>query len=306
MSRRKRTTISPSTTFSEGYEQFMLRCRAKNLRENTIKTYEQHLNQLRRFLIENQHPMLLAEITTNDLRLYIAELMSSGVSDVTVASRVRTVKVFFNFLASEEILPDNPVDKLEKIKVDEPGIFVLNAGQIKRLLKQPDQKQFAGFRDYVIMCVMLDTGIRLSELLSLRIKDYVGSHFILEHTKNRKRRVLPVGKRLQELMNKYLAIRAGDPNEYLFCNVLDEHLKPRTLQERIKNYGKQANIEGVRVSPHTLRHTFATQYLLNGGDMVSLQEILGHSSLEMVRRYVNYLHEDIQRQHKKFSPLDRF
>jgi len=250
--------------------------------------------------------MLLAEITTNDLRLYIAELMSSGVSDVTVASRVRTVKVFFNFLASEEILPDNPVDKLEKIKVDEPGIFVLNAGQIKRLLKQPDQKQFAGFRDYVIMCIMLDTGIRLSELLSLRIKDYVGSHFILEHTKNRKRRVLPVGKRLQELMNKYLAIRAGDPNEYLFCNVLDEPLKPRTLQERIKNYGKQANIEGVRVSPHTLRHTFATQYLLNGGDMVSLQEILGHSSLEMVRRYVNYLHEDIQRQHKKFSPLDRF
>lgn len=305
MSRKKRTTISHSTTFSEGYNQFMLRCQAKNLRDNTVKSYKQHLEQFRNFLIENQHPMLLEEITSNDLRTYTAELMSSNISNVTVASRVRSLKVFFNFLTREEILSNNPADKLDKIRVDEPSLFILNTNQIKRLLKQPNQKQFAGFRDYVIMSVMLDTGIRLSELLSLRVKNFVGNYFILEHTKNRKRRILPVGNKLQELMNKYLAIREGKPEEYLFCNVLDEQLRTRTLQERIKSYGKQAKIRDVRVSPHTLRHTFATQYLLNGGDMVSLQEILGHSSLEMVRRYVNYLHDDIQRQHKKFSPLDK-
>ncbi len=301
MSRKKRTTISHSTTFTEGYNKFMLHCRAKNLRYHTINTYKQHLTLFQNFLDKP----ILEEVTTDYLREYIVETMDTEVADATVASRVRSLRVFFNFLTREKIIANNPTDNLDKIKVDDTGLFVLSNRQVKRLLKQPDRSQFAGFRDYVIMCTMLDTGIRISELLSLFIKNFVVNYLLVEKAKNRKQRILPMGKQLQELMQKYLKVRKGKPNEFLFCNVMDEQLAARTLQGRMTNYGKQAKITGVRVSPHTLRHTFATQYLLNGGDMVSLQEILGHSSLEMVRKYVNYLQGDIQIQHKKFSPLDR-
>lgn len=301
MSRIKRTTISHSTTFTEGYNKFMLHCKAKNLRLNTIKYYEQHLTMFQRFL---DNP-ILNDVTTDHLRHYIVHTIDTDVSDATLASRIRAIRVFFNFLTREELLEENPTENLDKIRTDDTGIFVLSARQVKKLLEQPDQKQFAGFRDYVIMSTMLDTGIRLGETLYSQIKDVKSNHISITKAKNRKGRILPIGRQLQELIQKYLRIRKGKPYEYLFCNVTDEQLARRTLQERISVYGKKAKIKDVRVSPHTLRHTFATQYLLNGGDMVSLQEILGHSSLDMVRRYVNFLKEDIQIQHKKFSPLDR-
>ncbi len=301
MSRKRRTTISHSITFSEGYNKFILHCQAKNLRDNTIDTYKQHLAMFQDYL---DRPVL-EDVTTDTLRGYIVETMDTGVADATIASRVRTLRVFFNFLTREKVLQDNPTENLDKIRVDDTGLFVLSAKQVKKLLQQPDQSQFAGFRDYVIMSTMLDTGVRIGELLVLLIKNITPNYIVIEKSKNRKQRILPMGKQLQELMQQYLKIRKGRPHEFLFCNVMDEQLARRTLQDRITTYGKRARINNVRVSPHTLRHTFATQYLLNGGDMVSLQEILGHSSLEMVRRYVNYLQEDIQVQHKKFSPLDR-
>src|SRR5690606_23288356 len=108
-----------------------------------------------------------------------------------------------------------------------------------------------------------------------------------------------------KVLRQYLKVRGNSPSKALFISQDDEALSSRRIQELLRDYGKQANITNVRVSPHTFGHTFAKMYIQNGGDPFSLQTILGHSTMDMVRRYVNMYGKEIDEAHRKFSPLSR-
>jgi integrase/recombinase XerD len=183
--------------------------------------------------------------------------------------------------------------------------------QVVRLFNTPDRGNARGFRQYLILLILLDTGIRLSELTELPIEkiDMERSCFRITG-KGNKERVVPFGGQVRKAILKYMTKYRPEPVAPRVTNLLLSEegypMKKRGLQAIISRIGKKAGITDVRCSAHTFRHAFARQFLLNGGNIFTLQALLGHRSLEVVKIYVNFMEGDIAEQHRKYSPVDNF
>ncbi|MNP31446.1 Tyrosine recombinase XerC [compost metagenome] len=153
---------------------------------------------------------------------------------------------------------------------------------------------------------MLDTGCRLEELEGIRIDNiYWKERQIKVYGKGRKERLVPFSPRLDEHLRQYIAYRGLLDHDFVFVNIDNKPFRRRGIQQTIRNIGAGSGVTGVRVSPHTFRHTFTKMYIMGGGDAFSLQKILGHTSLDVVRIYVNLFGVDLSGQHLKYSPLNR-
>lgn len=292
-------------TYSRASEAFRLRCRAQNLSPLTCGWYEQILELFGRFL-EAQEVSLVREITPNLIRLYLDELRGRN-SSGTVARTYGALRCLFGFLSRERLIPQNPFMLVEKPRMERKLIRPLSMDQVRLLLSAPNQKRFFGQRIWTMMVLILDTGLRLAELISLR-KDRIDwqGGVLRVMGKGGKEREVPFGTTSKQALWNYLLRRGDIPNqELVFVNQYGERLCRRWVDRALKNLGVKVGIKGVRVSPHTLRHTFATQYIMNGGDAFSLQQILGHSTLEMVKVYVGLANRDVALLHQRFSPIDR-
>jgi len=156
-----------------------------------------------------------------------------------------------------------------------------------------------------MLTLMLDTGLRLGEVVTLKLNQVEMKSCFLTGVlgKSRRPRDVPFSDEVRKILMKYIKIRGELASDWLFVTIDGQALKIRTVQDIIQEYGAKAGIKDVRVSPHTLRHTFAKLYILNGGDPFSLQEILGHTTQDMVKRYVNLWKPEKKIQHAKASPL---
>lgn len=174
------------------------------------------------------------------------------------------------------------------------------------MLQQPDKTTFTGLRDYTILLLLLETGIRIGELKALCIEDVNLKKRELRIRKAGGRaRIAPFQKTCAKTLQAYLTERGECSTKILFISIENEPLHLRTLQERIHDYGIMAKITGVKVSPTTFRHTMAKMYIQNGGDPFSLQQILGHSTLSSVQMYVRLFNKEVREQHQKYSPVER-
>ncbi|QGQ95097.1 hypothetical protein EHS13_09475 [Paenibacillus psychroresistens] len=225
----------------------------------------------------------------------IGYMMEKELSSYTINGRLKSYKVFFKFLAQEGYRENDISTAIPLVKSEQNMIPSFSKQQALELLNQPNRKTFIGLRDYTMMMVLLETGIRIQELLSLQIHDVVFSENELRvfKGKERKARQVPFQKTCANVLEMYLRERGELQTNMLFVTLDNRTIHPRTVQENIHEYGKKAKISGVRVSPHTFRHSMAKFYLLNGGDAFTLQQILGHSSLDMVKHYVNLFRSDI-------------
>lgn len=156
------------------------------------------------------------------------------------------------------------------------------------------------------MILLLDTGLRLSEVSGLRMDNInFNENYIKVMGKGAKERIVPLQRKLKKLLKDYLVHRGSEPDhDFVFVTIDNEPASNRGIQERIEIISKKAGVTELRTSPHTWRHTFAKLYILNGGDPFSLKRILGHSSWEMVHRYVNMFGTEVNSQHRKASPLE--
>lgn len=287
-------------------ELFFLRCRSKNLSDHSLSWYKYTLGGFLRFL-EGKGAPSPRETTPNLVRSYFDHLRERGLSSVTINRNYGALRCFFRYLSQERVIPSSPFSLIEKPKMERKLLRPLNMDQVRLLLVQPKMKTYAGFRNWVMMLTMLDTGLRLSETLGLRRNkiDWEGNRlFVLG--KGDKERTVPFGVAVKKALWDYAQWR-GDVagQDIFFLDQFGGQICSRHFQIMIRRYGKTASIEGVRVSPHTLRHTFATQYILNGGDAFSLQAMLGHSTLEMVKIYVRLANRDVALQHQRYSPIDK-
>ncbi|HEY0827441.1 MAG TPA: tyrosine-type recombinase/integrase, partial [Bacilli bacterium] len=219
---------------------------------------------------------------------------------------LKTYKVFFKYLQQEGYRDDDISADIPLVKSEQKMLPTFTKQQVLQLLNQPNQKTFVGLRDYTMMMVFLETGIRIQELVDLQMDDVVfkENELRIRMGKGRKTRRVPFQKTCSNVLKIYLRERGELHTKALFVTLDNRSLNKRTVQENIQEYGKKAGLCGVRVSPHTFRHTMAKFYLLNGGDAFSLQQILGHSSLDMVKLYVHLFRSDIQEQHRKYSPVE--
>jgi len=313
------------TDLDELIEGFHLYCVAEGKRPKTISWYLPKLQYLRDYLRRNDMPTNPTLITTNHLRAFLVHLSTEvtkgqnhplkpitnkPISPFTVAAYARTVKAFFSWAEREGYLEQNPTRLLKVPKVPYKVVQTLTEDQIRRLLAAIDLTRPNGFRDRCMVLLFLDTGMRVSGLAHLETsKVDLQRGELRVMGKGSKERIVPIGAMVQRALWKYIhghrPIPTHENVRNLFISQQGYGLTPDRIYRLIANYGRRAGLKGVRCSPHTMRHTMAKNFLLNGGDLFSLQKILGHSSLDVVRLYVNLASEDVRIQHRKHSPVDR-
>ena len=180
---------------------------------------------------------------------------------------------------------------------------------MRNLLSVIDQRTDTGPRNYTILFLLLDTGIRASELIGLRMSDlYLDEGYLKVFGKGAKERIVPMGYQCQRALLKFTRRYRPEPAipsiSKVFLTQAGRPLRVDRLYKIVSGTCKQAGIKGKRLGPHTCRHTFARNFLMNGGDLLTLQHILGHSTLDMVRTYVNLDTSDLVSQQRRFSPMD--
>jgi integrase/recombinase XerD len=286
---------------------FLSTRRLRNLSPNTITFYNQHLNKFMEFMDSHYPDVSLEQIDHTILREYVSELRENH-SAGEVNHHIKVLKILFKFMIEEGVISENPSKKVSMIKTDQTAIATFTNSQIMVMLEvTKHQMDFPGIRNYALITLLYDTGCRISELLELKVEDIQLDEKILTvKGKGGKGRVVPFGDRSLIGLVKYLNRRDKlfGKGGVLFLTKFGEPLTRRMANKIIERIGHKAKVENVRLSAHAFRHTFAKNWLMNGGDIFSLQKILGHRTLDMVRNYVNITFKDIQSQHCKFSPGD--
>ncbi len=296
---------------------------AEGRSQKTIDWYAANLKRFLRFLKSHNMSASVKDIGIPEVRRSIHHLQSEVVrwedqpnirdsgrlSPFSVQGYVRTIKAFWSWLLEEGYIQENPIARLKLPRAPHKVIATFTSDQIQALIRSLDRRTSTGFRNYTIILLLLDTGIRLSELTNLEIEDIdFGQSHLLVSGKGSRELTVPFGIQVRRALWRYARDYRPHPAfpkvKHFFLSGGGLPLRPRSDQSMITRIGERAGITGVRCSPHTLRHTFAKTYLLEGGDIFSLQKILGHGSLEMVKAYLNLATSDVSQQHRRFSPID--
>lgn len=199
-----------------------------------------------------------------------------------------------------------PVPLPKGYTVYKQKISCFTTTEIRNILERADQKTFIGFRDYMMMLVFLDTGLRLAELSALQLSDILLNERCIRVSmgKGRKFRFVPLGSTCLIGLQNYIRLRGEPPVHDLWITRNNKPLQRGSILKIIRMYCRDAIPHGTRGSAHTFRHTMAKMYIRNGGDPFSLQQILGHSSLGMVQTYVRLFSNEVREQHHKYSPVE--
>lgn len=315
-----------SPQLSQAIDDFINAKIAERTAERTLKDYARHLRYMQEWLEQHHDVRQLIQVTQPMLREYIAWMTYDkeqyeghpfkpkagrrGLSPATVNIRIRTMKAFFNWCLRNGYIRVSPMDDIKQQKVDVDAVTGFTDVQIRKLLDAPDTSTFVGFRDYVIMMTLLDTGLRISELFSLTKADVDFDNLTLtvpwEKAKTRRKRTVPISSQTAKLLLELMRENDdfGPDVQHLFLTGLGDPLSPMSFDDRLKLYGEQSGVsQEISVSAHKFRHTFAIQWIKAGGDPFSLQKILGHTDMSMVRRYVQLSQSDVSDKHQKFSPI---
>src|SRR5699024_1756746 len=223
----------------------------------------------------------------------------------SIASTLRALKAFLNWCVKKGVIERNPMEDVPIGKVTPRTIETFTREQIREILSQPDRNLFVGLRDYAIMITLLETGVRVRELCDIKVDDVrFSDDQILIRGKNSEDRLVPFQSQTRKVLKHYVKARGDSHVDWLFISHDDDKMNRDSVRRRVSKYGRMANIDNVRCSPHTFRHTFAKMSVKNGADIFVLQKVLGHSSLDMVRVYVNMFSDDVAEAHAKFSPVE--
>lgn len=292
--------------FTDNMEAFLRSIKSRNRSADTVGFYRQNLTRFRDILekqgISTQVDRITSDIIEGYFIAYSLDELENSYN--TVAIRLRALRAFYNWLVSRGTVERNPLDSIV-IGTSRNRVETYTREQINDILRQPDLETFVGFRDYTMMVLFLETGVRLREITDIEVDDvkFTDSQIVI-WGKNRTYRRVPIQKRTQTVLKRYLKARGASPVPYLFITQDDAKMSRRIVQERIRKYGRMAGITNVRNSPHTFRHTFAKMSVQNGANIFELQKILGHKTLDMVRVYVNLFSRDVAKAHAKFSPVE--
>lgn len=319
MTRRRRTFITESNSehlnddlpgyesydFTDNMEAYLTAVRSRNRSDDTIKFYRQHLSRTRNILEKQNVSTKINRINSDTIESYITYSMDElNISYSTVAIRLRALRAFFNWLHDRNIIYKNPMKGIVISKTN-TEVETYSREQLTEIFRQPDLETFVGYRDYALMTILLETGIRLREVRDIKMDDikYSDSQIVI-WGKNQSFRRVPFQGRAKKVLERYIKARGNSPVPYVFITHDDRQMRPKTIQDRIAKYGRMACVTNVRNSPHTFRHTFAKMSVQNGANIFELQKILGHKSLEMVKVYVNLFSSDIAKAHARFSPIE--
>lgn len=241
-------------------------------------------------------------LTRRDLEQFLGDLQAQKYAPSSICRTLVAIKVFYRFLKKEDILSEEVASEFESPKVWQLLPEVLSQEQVDRLLQQPLTEDSLGARDKAILELLYATGLRVSELCSLTVTS-IHEGFVRVKGKGRKERIVPVGRKAIEAVDHYLLHHRNkvDSDAPLFISRSGRRLDRIAVWQRIKHYVRKAGIRG-SISPHTLRHSFATHLLENGADLRLIQEMLGHEEIGTTDRYTHVTGKRLKAAFRQFHP----
>ena len=283
--------------------------KAEGKSSKTVVWYTEMLSGFVRFILSTGEAVALANLNPTTVREFIIYEQGRGLSPFTIQAKVRALKAFSSWLYSEGYSGENLLSNIKLPKAPSKMIQPLTEEEINRLLGPQNALTAIGSRNTAILVTLLDCGLRVSELCNILFKDaHIEEGYLKVWGKGSKERVVPIGALAQKVLWRYIFHFRPEPlgeiNNYLFLSLDGKHLQSNAVKLLLKRWGKRAGVP--RLHAHLCRHTYATSFLNQRcGDVFRLQQILGHSTLEMVRRYVHFSSTQDMIQGHVSSPLDR-
>jgi integrase/recombinase XerD len=276
----------------------------RGLADNTVQSYSRDLFRFFDFL--NAKKLSPLRTTQDDLTDYMGSLKQT-LSARSCARNLSALRMFFRFLVSDGKIKSSPARLLEAAKLPQRLPGILSAQEVDLLLSQPDDSNHLGQRDKVLMEILYATGLRVSELVGLKISNVnLEAGYVRIVGKGSKERIVPMGSEALDTLKTYLSegrprLLKGRSSSYLFLNLRGTPISRQGFWRVIKKYGRSAGI-GKQITPHKLRHSFATHLLEGGADLRSVQVMLGHADISTTQIYTHITRERLKQVHERYHP----
>lgn len=271
----------------------------KNYSNYTIDSYNKDLDNFYVYL--NQNNTDIKKVNYKFLRGYLTVLYDKKYSKKTIARNISTLKSFFKYLKKQNIIESNPMNLIKTPKIDKKLPKFLNYDDLEKILSIPDTTTFLGKRNALILELLYSTGVRVSELVNIKLNDIdLSEEKILILGKGNKERYVLFGSKAKEKMLDYLKEKTDD-SPYLIVNRYGNKITDRGIRKILDSIILEASLS-YKISPHTLRHTFATHMLDSGADIEIVKELLGHESLSTTQIYTHVTSESLKRVYSETHP----
>ncbi len=263
----------------------------KRYSNHTLISYKTDLAQLRNFLDSNYPETAIEEVNHAILRDWIISLSERGFNENSINRKLVALRSFYKFLLKKGLIEKNPVVKLSNLKTKKGLPHFVRETDMNQIMDEDQfEDDFVGKRDQLILEILYGTGIRLSELIELRIKDIDAANNSLKvFGKRNKERIIPISRTLCILIKCYISLKNeqfyGNVSQYLFVSNRGEKSYPMMINRIVKKYLQKTSVD--KKSPHILRHTYATHLLERGADLNAVKDLLGHQSLAATQVYTH-------------------
>ena len=321
-------------SFEWQIDEFMVFCRSRQLREKTMNSYEQTLRLFERWCAEELNITTVDKVSESVIRRYILSLQERGkysfyandkakeinypdrrrdfrkpISPITINNYIRNLRVFFNWLDRDYILKKNPMRKVQQLKVNRQAKEFITDDEFKKLTRSLDKSYYPEHRDYAMIMLMIDSGMRIGECSVLLVEDIDLAHRKIflraEITKGRKDRFVFFSSKTETILRRWLQFKDRYvESAYLFPTKPNKTpIQVSNFEINFKRYLQRANLNQ-KLSPHCLRNNFAKRCLMNGMDIYTLSKILGHSSVKVTEEaYLDLNDDDMSKRYQHYSPL---
>ncbi len=276
----------------------------KKVSLNTLQSYKRDLKQFEKYIEDNSENY--NEITDENIKEYITYMQEIGKKPSTISRGLASIRSFYQYEAKNKQIKEDPTEGIQSPKIEKRVPSVLTSKEVALLLDQPKNVDLKGTRDKAMLEFAYATGMRVTEIISLNIEDVNLERGYATCKNGKKERTIPLGnmslKALKDYVENARDIMIKDENEKaLFVNVNGQRLTRQGFWKIIKYYKEQAHIEK-DITPHVLRHSFATHLLQNGADLKSIQTMLGHSDILSTQIYMQFQDETLKNVYKKAHP----
>ncbi|MBU3113160.1 tyrosine-type recombinase/integrase [Clostridium lacusfryxellense] len=292
------------------HEQFMTVKRLEGLATKTLSDHTTFMRYLKNWLQTEVEDYENHAVEKGVFLQYIAYLFQKEYKPCTINLRLRTVKCYLRWLFTEKIIPEDISSKIKLVKVPKDTKEPLTVAEVKKIFKVLDLTEYSQFRDFVIMLVILDCGVRINELLNVSIEDYNSKDKIIkiggETAKTRESRILPISSKTAKYMQKLINIAEMNKEEYIFNSTYGNRINSVNIIKNFAHYGKKAGIINKQTTPHQYRRSFALECVKAGMDIFTLQKMLGHANITTTRIYVNLDNSHLINVHERLNIINRF
>ena len=278
----------------------------KGLSKNTIVSYRQDLIKFIEYL-KSRNVTKVQDVTKHSVSKYLYFLKDKSLSSSSISRNLVAIKVFFKFLIAERIITEDVAGVLESPRLTQYLPEVLGMQEVTKMLDTPDTRNLLGQRDKAVLELMYATGMRVSEVVGLMRENLnMDVGFIKCTGKGGKERIVPVGKIAKLALSRYMEksrprLLGKKEDRHLFLSRLGKKISRQSFWKMVKKYARIAGIKR-KITPHTLRHSFATHLLEKGADLRSVQEMLGHADISTTQLYTHINKSRLKGIHKKFHP----